>query len=172
MRIINSTSDFKVRLLTQSDVSLDYLGWFSDEQVTRYSDNQYKIFKLEDQLRYVERCAADPDIDLYGIFCGECHIGNISVSGLTSTHRRAELAYVIGNKRYWGRGAASFAISQVVIMATQVYGLRKLFAGVASANHASRAVLERNAFSIEGVRREHLFYNGKFYDQIDYGRLL
>jgi len=41
-----------------------------------------------------------------------------------------------------------------------------------SGNNRSRRVLEKNGFVLEGTRIKHLFYDGKFYNQLDYGLLL
>ena len=87
-------------------------------------------------------------------------------------HRRAEITYVIGNRNYWGKGIASYAISEIIIKSTQDYKLNKLVAGVAEHNTASARVLKKNGFELEGIRKNHLFFDHKFSNQLDYGLLL
>tara|TARA_B100000242_G_scaffold287646_1_gene254784 strand:+ start:1884 stop:2018 length:135 start_codon:yes stop_codon:yes gene_type:complete len=36
--------DINLRVLETSDLSEEYLGWFTDKEVTEFSENQYKIF--------------------------------------------------------------------------------------------------------------------------------
>lgn len=171
MTVTSKSGNFSLRILKPDDVSEQYVNWYKDEEVVRFSDNQYRNFTFDGQKKYVKACLENKDIDLYGIFSESLHIGNISLNGLESIHKRAELTYVIGDKSYWNRGAASFAISEI-IKKSRSYGLNKLYAGLAHLNIGSKMVLEKNGFVLEGVRRSHLFYNNTFYDQLDYGLIL
>ena len=163
---------FSIRILQLEDVSSRYVKWFSDDDVVKFSDNQYRKFSLNSQIDYIKSCLNDEDIDLYGIFDLDHHIGNISISGLNSPHKRAEISYVIGSKSHWGKGAAAFAIAEIIALARTKYNLNKLFAGLADKNIGSRKVLEKNGFILEGTRIEHLYYNGDYYDQLDFGLIL
>jgi ribosomal-protein-alanine N-acetyltransferase len=87
-------------------------------------------------------------------------------------HKKAEITYVVGDRKYWGKGVGSFAVLEITKKAINIYKLNKLFAGVVDANVGSRRVLEKNGFVLEGTRIKHLFYDGKFYNQLDYGLLL
>ena len=102
---------FELMLLKESDVTQSYVDWYSNPDVTSYSDNQYRVFTLDGQKNYVRSCLNNDDIDLYGIFDNGLHIGNIVISGLSSVHKRAEITYVVGDTGYWGKGVASYAIS-------------------------------------------------------------
>ena len=55
----------------------NYLDWYQDENVVRYSDNQYRSFTIEGQKKYVNNCLVSKDMDLFGIFDEDIHIGNI-----------------------------------------------------------------------------------------------
>ena len=79
---------------------------------------------------------------------------------------------MIGERSYWGKGAATLAISQIIELAVSKYQLNKLFAGVAEDNYGSRKVLEKNGFAAEGRRINHVFYEGCYHNQIDYGLIL
>jgi len=164
--------DLTIKILEEKDVGKDYVEWFLDTEITRFSENQYKKFTIDGQKEYVKNCLSNTNIDLYGIFHGIRHIGNIVISGFNSEHKKAEITYVVGDRNYWGKGVGSFAVSEISKKAINKYKLNKLFAGVAEANVGSRKVLEKNGFVIEGIRTNHLFYNGEFCKQIDYGLLL
>lgn len=162
----------RLKILDPSDVGQSYVDWFADEDVVRYSENQYLEFSLLGQINYVQRCRSDKDVELFGIFDGGQHIGNIVVKGLCSPHRRAEIGFVVGEKEYWGRGVGRFAVAEIVRRARNVYGLKKLYATVAAPNIGSQKVLEHNGFRVEGRKMQHLYYMDAFYDQLDYGLLL
>tara|TARA_B110001450_G_scaffold248042_1_gene263752 strand:- start:485 stop:979 length:495 start_codon:yes stop_codon:yes gene_type:complete len=163
---------FKLKILKESDVTQSYVDWYSNPDVTSYSDNQYREFTLDGQKNYVNSCLNNDDINLYGIFDNGLHIGNIVISGLSSVHKRAEITYVVGDTKYWGKGAAFFAISEIVKKSKTDYKLNRLYAGLAEKNIGSAKVLEKNGFKFEGKRLNHLFYSGQFHNQLDYGLLL
>ena len=163
---------FELMLLKESDVTQSYVDWYSNPDITGYSDNQYRVFTLDGQKNYVRSCLNNDDIDLYGIFDNGLHIGNIVISGLSSVHKRAEITYVVGDTRYWGKGAASYAISEIVKKSKTDYKINRLYAGLAEGNIGSARVLEKNGFKLEGKRLNHLFYGGEFHNQLDYGLLL
>jgi RimJ/RimL family protein N-acetyltransferase len=163
---------FELILLKESDVTQSYVDWYSNPDFTSYSDNQYRVFTLDGQKNYVRSCLNNDDIDLYGIFDNGLHIGNIVISGLSSVHKRAEITYVVGDTGYWGKGVASYAISEIVKKSKTDYKLNRLYAGLAEGNIGSARVLEKNGFKLEGKRLNHLFYGGEFHNQLDYGLLL
>ena len=162
----------KLKILKESDVTQSYVDWYSNQDTTSYSDNQYRLFTLDGQKNYIRSCLNNDDIDLYGIFDNGLHIGNIVISGLSSVHKRAEITYVVGDTGYWGKGVASYAISEIVKKSKTDYKLNRLYAGLAEGNIGSAIVLEKNGFKLEGKRLNHLFYGGEFHNQLDYGLLL
>jgi len=164
--------DLNIKILKEEDIGKDCVEWFLDTEIVRFSDNQYRKFTINGQKEYVRNCLSNKDIDLYGIFDGNRHIGNIVICGFNSVHKKAEITYVVGDRKYWGKGVGSFAVLEITKKAINIYKLNKLFAGVVDANVGSRRVLEKNGFVLEGTRIKHLFYDGKFYNQLDYGLLL
>lgn len=162
----------KLKILEVNDVTKEYVGWFSDKDVIKFSQNQYRKFTLSGQKKYVKECLKNKNIKLYGIFYKKKHIGNMCLTGLISPNKSSEITYVVGDKSLWGKGVASQAISKIISIAKKKYKLNKLFAGVADKNLASKKVFEKNNFKLEGIRKKHLFINNKFYNQLDYGLLL
>lgn len=161
-----------IKILNIDDVSQAYVDWFSNADVVLYSDNQFRSITLDGQRAYVNACINDSNVDLYGIFDDTSHIGNIAITGLNSIHKWAELTYVVGETKYWGQGVGNFAVSALIEISRQKYQLNKLCAGLAENNIGSRKVLEKNGFILEGTRQKHLFYNDRFYNQLDYGLVL
>ena len=161
-----------IRILKPNDVTENYVKWFQDKDVIKYSENQYKTFSLKSQITYVEDCLKDKTMRLYGIFEQKTHIGNIVLNDINFIHKRAELTYVIGEKKFWGKGITKWAIAEIIKIARNEFKLKKLYAGTANNNEASKKVLEFNGFILEGVRKKHLYFNKKYEDQLDYGLLL
>lgn len=161
-----------LKILNISDVTQFYVEWYSNADVIRYSNNQYRSFTLGGQREYVSCCLNNSDTDLYGIFDDKLHIGNILINGLNSKHRCGELTYVVGNTDYWGKGVGYFAVSSLINFSNNKYKLNKLTATTAEINIGSRRVLEKNGFILEGKRLSHHFYGGEFHNMLDFGLLL
>ena len=161
-----------LKVLKPENLTERCLNWYSDPNIVRFSDNQYRRFSMDSQYEYVANCLRDSTMDLYGIFHNDLHLGNLSITDLESIHSRAEINYLIGERSYWGKGVAPFAISKIVELAKHKYELNKLFAGAAEENYGSRKALENNGFNLEGRRIKHLLYGGRYHNQIDYGLIL
>ena len=164
--------NLNIRILQLKDITKNYIEWYSDKEVTKFSDNQYKNFSLDGQYQYIATCLESSTLDLYGIFDDKFHVGNIEISNIDSTHKRAEIAYVVGEKKYWGKGIGAFAISKIIELAITKYNLNKLIAGLAEGNKGSQRVLEKNGFILEGCQKNYFFYNGIYYNRLLYGLIL
>ena len=163
---------FYLQELTPSLVTMEYVKWFEDPEIVKYSDNQYRSFSLDGQLEYVEGCLKSPNILLVGIFHENLHVGNICVNDIACVHKRGEITYVIGDKAYWGSGLATKSVKRVIQYLKDNYDLTKLHAGVSSLNIGSKRVLEKSNFNLEGVRKKHLLYSNEWSDCLEYGLIL
>lgn len=162
----------ELSLLKTDNVTQKYVSWFSSEEVVKFSDNQYLKFTLESQKQYVYECINDKEKALFGLFLEGEHIGNIILKNISSFHKRAEIGYFIGEKKYWGKGFGKKAVKLIISKAKNEFKLNKLYASTVKDNIGSIKVLENNSFKLEGLRVNHLYYNEKFYDQLDYGLIL
>ena len=48
--------DLTIKILEEKDVGKDYVEWFLDTEIVRFSENQYKKFTLDGQKKYVKNC--------------------------------------------------------------------------------------------------------------------
>ena len=79
----------------------------------------------------------------------------------------AEMGYWLGEK-YWGKGITSSAIKGIVEYGFNDLGLERIFAKPLEHNKASRKVLEKNSFKLEGIMEKSCIKNGKIYNQALY----
>jgi len=82
----------------------------------------------------------------------------------------AEIGYWIGES-YWGRGIASEALQRMTRLAFSRHGCRKLSAPVLGPNKASIRVLEKKAYVLEGIMKDEVFKDGRYFDIHHYARL-
>ena len=107
---------------------------------------------------------------MYGIFFDDRHIGNIKLGNINSQHQTANLSYLIGAKKLWGKGVASLAISTITEIGLQQIGLMKICAGVYENNIASSKVLVKNGYSLEGRRKGQYVFNNSRIDALLYAK--
>ncbi len=161
--------DFDFRILRPSDVTGRYVNWFSDPEVTRYSENRFNTFSPEGQRRYVEEKQASETSFLYGIFVDGTHVGNVHLGPISMVHRHSEITFVLGERDYWGMGLMTQAIGRMIFLAFSTFDLKKVYAGTYENNIASMRTLEKNGFVLEGRRVEHLVFEGQRVDMLEYG---
>jgi RimJ/RimL family protein N-acetyltransferase len=96
----------------------------------------------------------------------------LSFSAEDRRHRKAAIGYLIG-ERFRGRGYGVAALGALLPIAfgRERLGMERLEAVAAVDNLASRRVLERNGFRLEGVLRGLLIINGVRVDHATYGLL-
>ncbi len=84
--------------------------------------------------------------------------------------RTAEIGYWIGEP-FWGRGIATMALASATRLAFRDFDFVRLQAGVLEWNPASRRVLEKVGYSLEGLHRRHIYKDGEICDQFMYALL-
>ncbi len=85
-------------------------------------------------------------------------------------HKRAELGYWLGQE-YWNFGYASAAAGMAIDYAFCTLGINKIYSKCFGGNTASKRVLEKNCFTLEGCLKEHFLRFGKFKDIFCFGLL-
>ncbi len=97
-------------------------------------------------------------------------IGTIGFYRLKLEHHTAEVGYMM-DPDHWGKGLMSEALQAVVECGFARYGFHRIEAITDPANSASRALLPRNGFVLEGIQKENFLWNGNFLDSCLYARL-
>ncbi|MEA2595623.1 MAG: hypothetical protein QOF01_2092 [Thermomicrobiales bacterium] len=96
----------------------------------------------------------------------------LSFSQEDRRHAKGTIGYAIGERfRGHGYGVAALGALLPIAFARELLALERLEAVAAVGNQASRRVLERNGFFLEGVLRGLLIINGARVDHAIYGLL-
>ncbi|GAB4108380.1 MAG: GNAT family N-acetyltransferase [Acidobacteriota bacterium] len=96
--------------------------------------------------------------------------GVISLSSVSRAHACAELGFWLGC-RHWGKGLGTEAVRLMLEFGFDDLQLHRIYASAFAANVASRRVLEKNGFRLEGVLREAVVRFGERQDFCNYGLL-
>jgi ribosomal-protein-alanine N-acetyltransferase len=114
----------------------------------------------------VARARAEPRPDYYlAVEAETAEMVGFARLGLGGGHRCGEVGYAI-RRDHQRRGYATEATDLLLGLAFTDLGLHRVTAATGPDNTASRAVLERLGFTLEGRMREHVFTNGAWRDSL------
>jgi len=82
----------------------------------------------------------------------------------------AEVGYMLG-KEFENRGIMTKAVSALIPLAFETLDILRLSASVNEPNLASRRVLEKNGFQLEGFQKSAVYKDGTVYNLCQYGLL-
>lgn len=169
----------KLKILNESDVSQNYYRWMNDRNILRYTA-QFRVgHSLKNIKKFVSEKKKSKNEFLYGIYLFNTeienyeHIGNIKLGPINFKNLTADVSYLIGEKKYWGKGYATKAVNLISKLAKKKFGLKKLQAGHHKNNLGSSKVLLRNKFKLEGVFKSQIkIGKNKRTDRYVYGLIL
>ncbi len=95
-------------------------------------------------------------------------VGCISLEKISRENRNAELGYWLA-KGFWGKGLMTEAVALVADYAFNKIKLHKLYASAFEENIASRMVLEKSGFKLEGIIKEQRFRFNRWHNEVRYG---
>lgn len=97
-------------------------------------------------------------------------IGIIELAKINYKDRNAEIGYWLG-KRYWSKGIMTDAVKLILKFGFRKLKLHRINAALFEENIASKRVLEKSGFKLEGRIRETRFRYGKWHNELRYGIL-
>ena len=98
--------------------------------------------------------------------------GSIGVTLKDDVYKKtAEIGYFIAEE-YWGKGAATEAIKQMVSYIQKEFDIVRIYAEVFEFNRASMKALEKNGFYLESIRKKAAFKNNMIVDDYVWVKLL
>ena len=129
-------------------------------------------YTLADAQGFIAACmVAGPGQLLLAILVDGPPAGSISLCQDQDIYRQsAELGYWLG-RPYWGRGIMTQAVSQICSLGFSQLPIRRIFAEPFARNLASRRVLEKNGFLLEGTMRQGAVKDDQPLDCCLYARL-
>ena len=103
------------------------------------------------------------------IFIEEKIVGSISLEIGNDVHKKtAEIGYMILDE-YSGQGIISSAVKKICEMGFNDLDIIRIEAKVVDKNIASRKVLEKNNFMLEGILKNAVWKNNEIYNLCVYG---
>jgi len=160
-----------LRVLTEKDIEGNYALWLNNPEITTY--NSHGRFPMTaDKLKdFVKASYASNTSLVLAVEDKETHehIGNISLQAISWVDRNAEIAFLLGEKKYWGKGVMQEAGKLLIEHGFKMLNLHRIHCGTSSENTGMQKLAEKLGMRKEGMRKEAQFKNGKYIDIIEYG---
>lgn len=163
---------FKLKKLKKEDtqiIELFYQWKLEEENLEHYSCRPVKaIGSLEDHMKTYENLLSKT-ITYYLEKEGEI-LARLVVFDFNTRNKSAEFGYYMP-KHNRGKSYGTKMMSLFLQDIFETTDLNKIYATTSSINEASKIVLVKHGFQLDGVMREHYFINDTYYDQLCYSLL-
>lgn len=162
-----------LRSLERADAQGNYVRWFNDEEACKNNSHHVFPYSEEQAVKYIEYADNTKDSLILAVetIDNSEHIGNISLLNINLMHRTAELAIMIGEKAYWGKGYAKEAMKLMIDHGFRSLNLTRVGLGTFHTNISMQKLAESLGFVQEGRRRSAFFKDNANIDVIEYGML-
>lgn len=166
------TNRLFIREIVEADVSLSYLAWLEDPEVNRFTEVRLQAITADYLSASIRKAREAQDEVFLGIFVREAqqHIGTIHITKISRHHQTGVIGFLIGEKRLWGKGLATEAITGVAEFLLNDFGLRKITAGCYEGNHGSVRALLKSGFVHETTRKHQLVVDTGPVDELGFAK--
>jgi len=144
----------------------DYVGWLSDPEVVRYSEQRFRRHTL-DSCREYWRSFDDTPNYFWAIVRknDRLHLGNINAY-VDVINNTADVGILIGCREAWRKGYGAEAWNAVCGYLFHSVGVRKVTAGTISNNEAMLGIMRSTGMVEDGRRIRHVLFEGLEVDMV------
>jgi RimJ/RimL family protein N-acetyltransferase len=158
---------YYLKTLLPEDVSDQYLNWLHDPEVTQFLEVRLTTHSLESLCEWVAHFDSKRKY-LFGIYTVERdeHIGTATLYDIDRYHGTANYGYMVGEKRFWGKGVIVEIVSLLFDFAFVRVGVRKITTGAYAEHIASIINYKKLGLKQEAHLKAHLRLEERFVDQV------
>lgn len=162
-----------LRELSIDDLNGDYPRWLNDPEITIYNSHGRFPMTNDKLSSYITSINLSNSNLVLAIVSKKYnkHIGNISLQNINWIDRNAEIAFLLGDKDFWGKGIMSEAGKLLISHGFGVLNLHRIYCGTSSENIGMQRLAEKLRMTKEGERKEAIYNKGKYHNIVEYGLL-
>lgn len=162
-----------LRSLDYEDLEGDYISWLNDQEVCEFNSHHIFPYTKEKAKSFLNVILNSKTEIVLAIVDkkNDLHVGNISLQKIDFFHQNAEIAFLLGNKDFWGKGVGFEAANLLLRHGFYALGLNRIYCGTYSTNIRMRKLAVKLGMKEEGCRRKAAYKNGQFIDIIEFGIL-
>jgi ribosomal-protein-alanine N-acetyltransferase len=163
--------NYEIRNLKLDDVD-SLVKYANNIAVSKFLRDSFPFpYTKNDAEKWIEFASTSKNLFSFAIADEKELIGGIGAVPYEDVHRyTAEVGFWLG-EQHWNKGILSEALKCFCNYLFTEYNFNRLTANVFEGNPASRRVLEKTGFILEGTLKKSVFKQNKFLDQYLYGLL-
>lgn len=154
--------------LSLQDITDKYIGWLNNKEVCR--ENSHGVFPntKAKTIAYVKGLENSKSEMAFAIRWkkNDAHVGNAAINRIDPVNRSADLAIMIGDKKYWGKGIGSEVYALLLDHGFNALNLNRISSGQTVTNKGMIKVCEKMGMKKEGILREALYKEGRYVDAV------
>ena len=146
-----------------------YVEWLNDWDVSRFlKPGIVTPINLQDETAWFENRSKSKDNFLFAITTLDQGrlIGNCGLHDISFKNRTGTFGIFIGDKDYWSKGYGTDATRTLLNFAFEELGLNRVELWVYDFNPRAIRAYEKAGFRKDGIRRQALYREGEFHDEI------
>ncbi len=155
-----------LRPLMKSDMPT-VVRWINDPDIREFINMPFSKTEAEEDEWFRALGRDDKNVTLAIETLEKVFIGVMGIHEINWIDRVATTGAFIGEKEYWGKGFGTDAKMILLEYAFHTLNLRKLCSRVVEYNRRSLAYSDKCGYRPDGVRKEHLFRKGRYWDQVE-----
>jgi len=142
-------------------------SWMNDREVLRFLSKTMPINLFREE-EFLKTLYQDSRSFYLGIMAKEndALIGMVSLVNIDTISRHAELALIIGEKEYWGKGYGTEADALMVNYGFRYLNLNKIYAHILAEHQVSLKLVKELGLRTDGVLREQIYRDGQYHDVV------
>lgn len=159
--------------LTKDDITDRYINWLNDKETTSRNSHGSFPYTFNKASAYIESSEKSNTMIVFAVRLksNDLHIGNISLSNINWISRSAEIALLIGDKKYRSKGVGTEMMRLVLEYGFDTLNLNRIYGGAPVEHEGAVGICINNRMTKEGYFREVLYKNGKYLDALFYAML-
>ena len=160
------SSNVILKRFQKENISDEYLSWLNDQKVVKYSVQRHISHDRSTAEAYLDWMAQRGGI-VFAIYdkSQNRHVGNISLD-FDPPNLTCDMALMIGNRSFWGKGIAKEAWIAVRDFAFEQLGYRKINAGTLSVNTPMLKLAVNTGMVPDGVQKDQYIWEGQLVDRV------
>ena len=168
---IHLNNNYQIRDFTINDVD-SLVRYANDFDVYKYLRDSFPHpYTIQNAEQWLNSILENKSLLYFALANQDEVIGGIGAVPLDDVHRfSAEVGYWLG-KYFWNKGIVSEALELFCDYLFHNHNFNRLTALVFEGNEASKKVLEKVGFKLEGHHRKSIFKVNKFIDHYTYALL-
>ena len=170
IKMTKNKKNISLKSITKKDLPI-IIEWRNKEGVRDYN-TQFILLNLKIQENWFEQIKEKKDRKMFLInYKNQKSVGVCGLINLDLNNHNAEIAIIIGEKKFHGKGIGKETLINLLNYGFQKLNLHRISANVFEFNVTSQKFFESLDFQYEYSAREKLWRRGKWWDVLTYSIL-